>query len=141
MEKVEKFIVKMRSIKEKLNSLENEFIELSENYIGNEFDDQKAYASQIENIILMLTHELSSQIEFGLRDLEILTKYIDFRKKYKEYSNKELSNIIDDNNLNIIKKMKLTNGKVERNISKIKSEWNSAFDNISYDKLTQKYLK
>lgn len=84
----------------------------------------------------MLTHELGSQIAFGIEDLKALLKYIAFRKAYNDYTDKELLDLIDKNNsLNIKRKTEITEGKKEKNITKIISEWNMTFDNIGYEKL------
>lgn len=135
MKKIEKFILEIESLRNKLNSLEGEFIEFYQDYEGNEFDNQNRCAAEIENLTLMLTHETSNQMAFGICYLQTLIKYIDFRKKYNEYNDEELSDIIDDNVLNIKEKKKLTEGKKEKNTIKIKSDWNKTFDSITYEKL------
>ncbi|MCG8814005.1 hypothetical protein G1K66_12140 [Tenacibaculum finnmarkense] len=139
MKKIDKFIEEINLILNQLNSLENEFIESYEDFIGYEFDGQDKCVSEIENLTLMLTHELSTQIGFGIQDLKTLIKYIDFRKKYKDYSDEELSNLIDNINiLNIKQKREIKAEKKEKDTGKIISEWNATFENNSYEKLKEK---
>ena len=139
MRKIDKFIKEINVISNQINRLEDEYIESYEDFNGNEFEGQDKCASEIENLILMLTHELSSEIGFGIECLKTLLKYIDFRKTFKDYSHEELLSIIDKNNaLKITQKETLTEGKKEKNIVEIVSKWNSTFNNVSYCKVTEK---
>lgn len=132
MRKIDKFIKEIRLISNRLNLLEGEYIESYEEFNGDEFDGQKKCVAEIENLILMLTHELSSQIGFGIEDLKTLLKYIDFRKTFKDYSDEKLLNIIDkSNDSNVIRKN-------ENDIAKTTSEWNQHFENKGYEKVKEK---
>ncbi len=137
MEKIIQFIEEIHKVEKQLRTLENEFLESYEDYLGKEFDEQNLCATEIENLILMLTHELGSEIGFGIKRLKALLKYFDFRKNYKDYTDKELLDLIDKN-LNIVKKKEITKGKEEKNINKIISHWNTTFENIGYEKLKEK---
>ncbi|WP_378187452.1 hypothetical protein ACE939_03820 [Aquimarina sp. W85] len=137
MEKTNQFIEEMHKVKKQLQTLENIFLESYEDYLGNEFDEQNLCASEIENMILMLTHELGSEIGFGIKRLETLLKYFAFRKNYKDYTDKELLDLIDKN-LSILRKKEIAEGKKEKNITKIISDWNTIFENIGYEKLKGK---
>lgn len=136
MNKTVELIEELKKISLKLNTLENEYIELYSEYAGNEFDNQNECAVEIENLILMLTHELSSQLSFGIYDLQRLIKYIDFRKKYNTFSDDELSVLIDKNDLKTSERSALN--KNEFTIREIKVEWNNIFNNISYKKMKKK---
>ncbi len=134
MTKTEKFIIEIKAIKEQLNMLQNKYAELYTDYEGDAFDDQTKYAAEFENLTLLVTHELSSQISFGVSNLQTLSKLIIFRKKHKEFSHEELISIIDKN-INAKEKLELLKAK---NIDEIKTEWNRIFKNISYEKLCEK---
>lgn len=139
MRKIDKFIEEINLISNQLNLLEGEFMESYKDFNGDEFDGQNKCVAEIENLILMLTHELSSQIGFGLEDLKTLLKYIDFRKTFKDYSDEELFSIIDKNNELKIKQRKgLREGKKEEDIVEIISNWNKIFGNRSYNKVKEK---
>lgn len=139
MRKIDKFIEEISQISNRLNLLEGEYIESYKDFNGNAFDGQDKCVAEIENLILMLTHELSSQIGFGIEDLNTLLKYIDFRRTFKDYSDEELLSIIDkSSDLNVIRKKELTEGKKEKNIAKITSEWNQHFENRGYVKIKEK---
>ncbi len=97
-------------------------------YEGNDFEEQNVYASEIENSILTLTHEIGTHLEFEKNRLLKLLTFIDFRKKYKNYSDKDLEKIIDRyNELNITERKKLV--KKGGNINLLISEWNKIFHN------------
>jgi hypothetical protein len=138
MKKIEKFIEKIKEIEEKLNSLDYEYRELYQDFEGNEFDNQANAATEIENIILMLTHETASQIGFGINNLKLLIKYINFRKKYNKFSDYELLTLIDKNDLTIKNRIQISKGKNKTDFNKIRSNWNIEFDNIGYNKLKEK---
>jgi len=95
MTKTEKFVIEIESIKAQLNTLENEYAALYTDYEGNAFATQNKYAAEFENLTLLVTHELSSQISFGIASLQTLSNLITFRKKHKAFSNEELLHIID----------------------------------------------
>ncbi len=81
---------------------------------------------------------MSTQISFGIFHLQQLIEYIEFRKLYKEYTDKELQSIIDNDFLNIKEKREIINDKTNQNLMKIKSEWNTLFKNVEYEKLIKK---
>jgi len=137
MTRTEKFIKEIESIQTQLNTLENEYAALYTDYKGDEFDTQNKYASEFENLTLQLTHELSSQISFGIANLQTLSNLIRFRKKHKEFSNEELLHIIDKRP-NSKGTLEVLKGKKMKSINEIQSEWNHIFKNIGYEKLCKK---
>lgn len=139
MDKLSKLIEEMNLISNRLSQLENEFMECHEDFSGNEFDDQNKCVSAIENLVLMLTYEVSSEIQLGVEELKMCIKYLDFRKSFNDYSYDELLIIIDKNdNLNIVQKKKIIEEKKEKNLTKITSEWNRIFNNKSYFEITKR---
>jgi len=139
MKRTDEFIEKITLISNQLGSLEEEYTEYYKKFEGNEFKEQNRCAAEIENIILMLTHELTGQIGFGIQNFKTLLKYIEFRKTYKEYTDDELLAIIDNNSLlNTIQKKEITKTKKEKDTAKIISDWNQTFKNVGYDKLKER---
>ncbi len=137
MTKIEQFITEIKAIKEQLNILENKYAELYRDYEGDEFDTQNKYVTEFENLTLLVTHELSSQISFGVSNLQTLSKLITFRKKHKEFNHEALVSIIDKN-INAKEKLEVLKTKKTKNIDDIKAEWNRVFKNIGYEKLCEK---
>ena len=76
MDKIESFIKQMSKIEIELKNLENKYIDLYKDYEGNEFEFQNKIVSKFENITQMLTHEISSNIGFGISDIKLLIKFV-----------------------------------------------------------------
>ncbi len=132
MKKIENFTEEINLILKHLQRVERLYCEIYKEYEGNDFEEQNVYASEIENSILTLTHEIGTHLEFEKNRLLKLLTFIDFRKKYKNYSDKDLEKIIDRyNELNITERKKLKKG---GNINLLISEWNKTFHNKEYIK-------
>lgn len=132
MKTLEQFTEELNTITEKLKNLQNEYANIYKQYEGNEFDNHMHCSSVIENLTLMLTHELASQIGFGILEFQQVINYINFRKKHFEYTDAELSKIIDKEDLSSPEKLDIINNKEEKDIDKIKSDWNGQFKHFSY---------
>lgn len=136
MATINRFIKRIIKIEKELNILSSEFDLLYKEYEGNDFAEQNKLASMVENQITSLTHEVESELGFGRNDLELLIKYISFRRKYNDFTDNELSLLIDNDNLTIKEKKDIgVNG---NELETIKSEWNKVFKNIGYNKLKDK---
>lgn len=136
MNKVKSLLEAIDSVKLKIEEIEFEYASLYEDFRGNQFDLQEKCAAEIENITLLLTHEILSQLAFGVSGLKTLIQYIDFRKKYNDFDNNQLSLIIDKEDLTSLEKLSIvkTNYMLVKNIQK---DWNTLFSNMSYKKVTQ----
>ena len=139
MNEIIQFIEDIDLIRHQLHSLEVKYSELHNKCQGDEFEEQNKYAAEVENLITLLTHEVSCQIGFGTNDLKTLLKFIDFRKAYANYKEEELIDLIDKNNeINLLRKTEIAKGKREQNATTIISEWNKAFENSSYTQLKKR---
>lgn len=141
MKTLQQFISELKTITKKLNTLQDEYAEIYKQYEGVSFDMQTHCSSVIENLITMLTHEIESEMAFGLIELEEMIHYINFRKEYNEYTNAELLKIIDDEALKAPEKLKIINHKKFKNLQQIKSHWNNLFKKNSYKSFISKRLK
>ncbi len=127
------FMENMRMISSQLKMMEGEYSELYKEYEGESFDGQTTLAIEIENLILMLTYELASQIDFGIRDLDFVVKYVDFREAVYEYTDQELETILENQKKLTVKQMReLTEGKTENNIPKLINKWKESFGDRSF---------
>lgn len=106
-----------------------------------EFENQERLMVFIEEKVYDFLHQAETDIGFFRNDIELLVKYIEFRKVFAFFTHKELLVLIDNENISAAEKHQLIK---DRNISgtqlleKIKSmqkEWNRKFDNISYEKI------
>ena len=137
-ERIELLIENIKSIIEKLDSLNSVLPEIIEEFEGEEFDGQNKLVSLLDDKIQSLTHEQASVMGFELQGMCELIKLIEFRRKYKFLSDQELEKVIDNNYLAVEFKMglskKTTDNKqsIFNTIAAIRKGWNENFGNIGY---------
>lgn len=131
------FLSKLLKIEKELNQLSSEYDSLHENYMGSDFDDQNKLAVELENKVLALTHENASQIAFERQNLELLMNFIEFRKNHKNFSDHQLSEIIDNPLLKTAAKQQMTKVENWSELKLIQIEWNRLFKNRSYKKVKE----
>jgi hypothetical protein len=141
---LQKLLESLLEIEIKLENLSREFSDLYKEYSGVDFLEQKELAENfLDNLILATTHEVATEIGFYRHDILELTNFIKFRLAYKEISDDELLEIIDNDFINADFKLKLQK-RITKNISiyinEIKNSWNKQFKNTSYSKIQKKYL-
>jgi hypothetical protein len=142
------FFVKLYQLADALDALSREFSDLYQQYDGNVFEEQHPLATDtFDNMLLAATHEAASVIRFTGNDLQLLARYIDFRKQFPRLTDKELAAIIDDASLSMAVKRDLTtrlaNGDASlmlENLRTIRVSWNQAFANVSYQRIRTKFL-
>ena len=138
MNNLQVFKDKISKLIKDINAIEADFFDLYKEYEGNEFDGQNKIVGAVDNAVLVLTHETSTQIGFGLAYLELLDKFFHFRKKYSTFTDSEISSLIDDPLLSIKKKRDIYKDKDLEEIKKIPSDWNRQFNNVGYEKVKKK---
>jgi hypothetical protein len=142
---VDSFLLKLSSIEKKLENLSREYVNLFIEYLGNNFKEQNFLSGNImDNLVRSATHETASQIGFYRQEIIDLVKFISFRKTYKNYDDKDLGMIIDNENLSSTEKLILqrkTNNKIVIEIKEIVAIWNATFDNKRYSQIRERFLK
>lgn len=134
---IEDFYKALLEIEDKLQALEH-CSDMAKLYEGNDFADQNLYAADLENKIIAVTHETASQIGFARHDIAKFVKYLEFRIKYKMFSDIELQGIIDTeltslDKLALAKQILNGDSKLLMNlIHETKEEWNKSFENKKY---------
>lgn len=141
------FIIKLYRLADALENLNREFENLPQQFDGNDFDGQCDLANNIlENMILAATHEAATVIRFTGNDIQLLARYITFRKEYSNVTDKELESIIDDSSLSMVLKLDLKKrlfhddaSLMLENIQTIRDSWNRTFENAPYQKIRNKF--
>ena len=141
------FIMKLYRIADDLEDLNREFEKLPQQFDGNDFEGQRDLAkNMLENMILAATHEAATVIRFTGNDLQLLARYINFRKQYANLNDKELESIIDDSSLSMVLKLDLKKRLFHddallmlENIQTIRDSWNRTFDNARCQKIRNKF--
>jgi hypothetical protein len=147
MKDIDKFLDRLNRLANELEKMSGDFTELYSQYDGSDFEGQNHLAvDRLDNSILAVIHETASTIGFAAADIKTLTDFIDFRKTYKEFTDSELENIIDNSNIDLELKLnlakRLTNGDAKLLLDKIqivKQFWNRTFDNCEYRQVRNKY--
>lgn len=89
--------------------------------------------------MIAATHEISGQIGFYGNDIADIARFIGFCEKYSEFSDTELTAILDGS-LSMEAKLNLS-GRIDSaesmmgRLEELKQNWNVAFDNKDYAKL------
>jgi len=144
---MDEFIIKLYRLADALENLNREFQNLPQQFDGNDFEGQCDLANNIlENMILAATHEAATVIRFTGNDIQLLARYITFRKQYCNLTDKELESIIDDSSLSLVLKLDLKKrlfhddaSLMLENLQNIRDSWNRTFDNAPYQKIRNKF--
>lgn len=111
------------------------------------FDDRVQIIDVLEEQTHILTHELSSDIQFKLHHLNLVLKYAQFRQKYQHWNSQQLQAIIDgETAMHVlrqhIKQRSVQNDTERRQLSqeikRIRQEWNEQFANQNYQQIINK---
>lgn len=138
------FTDKISKIEANLEELQDLSDEISKLYNTNSFKEQeKLSAEKLDNLFLAITHKTASQIGFYRFDIELLTKYIKFREKFREFTDEELAIIIDKDlsakSKQILVQRFASVGELLNRINLLKKEWNKVFNNVEYIKIKRKF--
>ena len=136
------FLEKVYRIERELDELDCFAYKLSPHYNTEAFPEQEKLSIELENLMIVITHETASQIGFYRNDIENLVKFIEFREKYCEFSDNELSEILDENlsielKLHFSKRFDTINDMIVR-IDALKQDWNKIFKSMKYSKIKKK---
>ncbi len=111
------------------------------------FDNAALITDVVEEQAHILTHELSSDIQFKLHHLNLVLKYAQFRQKYQHWNSQQLQVIIDGETAmhvlrQYIKQQSVQNDserqQLSQEIKRIRQEWNEQFGNQSYQQIMNK---
>lgn len=134
------FLDRLNQLATELEQLGRSYADLYKQYDGIEFENQQYLAAdRLDNLILNATHEMASNIGFSAADIKKLTDFIEFRKEYKEFADKDLEFIIDSENIPVKTKLelaqKLSHGDVHllrKEMQNIRQLWHQKFENSTY---------
>jgi hypothetical protein len=88
------FFIKINQLAHELDALSHEFSNLPQQFDGNDFEGQHDLANNtLENMILAATHEAATVIRFTVHDIQLLTRFINFRKQFFNLSDQELGSV------------------------------------------------
>ena len=147
MKDIDIFLDRLYKLTYELEKLGKEFSDLYRQYEGTEFENQNYLAAEkLDNSILAVTHEMATNIGFTSAEIKSLTDFIDFRKVFKELTDQELEDIIDNPAIPLTLKLnltkRLTNGDQKLFLDKIqtiKKLWNITFENKKYQQVRNKF--
>lgn len=114
---------------------------------GYSFDNCAQIIDVLEEQTHIMTHELSSDIQFKLHHLNLVLKYAQFRQKYQHWNSQHLQAIIDgETAMHVLKqyiKQQSVQSDTERRrlsqeIKRIRQEWNEQFGNQNYQQVMNK---
>jgi len=134
------FLEKIIRIEKELDELDSFAYDISPLYNGDTFPEQtKLFADKLENLLIAVTHETASEIGFLRNNIENLVKFIEFREKYQEFSDNELTEILETNlspeqKRNLSKRFETVKNMIMR-IDELKQNWNETFKNKDYSKI------
>jgi hypothetical protein len=140
MNKINELLKELSQLETALDKLSHEYASNYVEYSGDDFAEQNNLACNLlDNLILAATHETASQIGFYRESIKCLTQFIDFRKNYSQFTDAELSLLIDDELINATKKLELQKKiTAETSFTQLSIDWNHLFQNHSYSKIKQK---
>ena len=114
---------------------------------GYSFDNCVQIIDVLEEQTHILTHELSSDIQFKMRHLNLILKYAQFRQKYQHWNSQQLQAIIDGETamhvlMEYIKQQSVQNDterlQLSQEIKRIRQEWTQQFGNQNYQQIMNK---
>ena len=131
------FLDKIVRIETELDRLHSFAYDISQMYNKDIFPEQTHLSSdKLENLIISVTHETASEIGFLRNDIENLAGFIEFREKYREFSDNELAEILETNvpveqKRNFSHRFYAIKDMIKR-IDELKRDWNAHFHNRDY---------
>ena len=131
------FLEKIVHIETELDRLENFAYDIAQMYNKDIFPEQAQLSTdKLENLIISVTHETASEIGFLRNYIENLAGFIEFREKYREFSDNELAEILETN-VSVEQKRNLSHRFVAikdmiKRIDELKLDWNANFHNRDY---------
>lgn len=139
MNSIDAMLDQLLKIEKELEQLSSAFSDVYKEYSGVEFPEQVMLAEdKLDNLILSATHEVATEIGFYRQNIRDLVRYILFRKEYRNFTDKDLKSIIDNQFLTVQEKLNLqtkSDNKIIDDLNQIKFKWNELFDNKSYHKI------
>jgi len=131
------FSQRMLHVERELEGLEKLSQDIVAAYDGNAFPGQgKLVTDTLENLMTAATHEIASQIGFYRNDIEHIARLIAFREKYREFTDDELTEILDGSPSPAFKKNLLGHLTTVAHrltlLDELKKDWNQSFRNKSY---------
>jgi hypothetical protein len=141
---LDSFLAKLGQLEAQLHALSHEYAELYQQFSGDEFAEQEAYANRLEDLVLTATHESATTLGFTKEALIRLAKLTEFRQAYKHFSNWQLSQIIDNQELTAPAKLALKSqlaitdmARLLALLTEIKKAWHLKFPTQTYAQVTQ----
>ncbi len=115
----------------RLNGLEHYAYDIAEQHKGSSFPEQEMLSIDLENRLIQLTHEMGSEIGFLKEDIATLSNFIAFRRKYSEFTDEELEELLDKTpSMELKKRLSVKCGGVEsmlKRVEELTAEWNKTF--------------
>ncbi|MDJ0364939.1 hypothetical protein QMK33_07225 [Hymenobacter sp. H14-R3] len=144
MPNLDSFLVKLSQLEAQLQALSHEYTELYQQFAGDAFAEQNAYASRLENLVLMATHESATGLGFAREALIILAKFTAFRQDYQHLSDWQLAQIIDNQTLTAPAKLALKSQLASQDtahllslLAEVKKAWQLKFPTKTYEQVRQ----
>lgn len=138
------FTNKIQAIIEQLDELETLSLNIGLEFRGSTFEGQDGLAVTMENLAIAMTHESASQIALMRQNLLMLKQLFQFRRKYHQFSDAELVQILDHE---ISIKLKLTLADrlsgteiMLQILNYLQADWNKLFSGLSYKLLKKRLL-
>jgi hypothetical protein len=125
-------------IEAQLDQLSGQHASSYAQFAGQDFlEQQDLAADKLDNLILAATHETASSIGFLRQNINQLTQFIKFRVQFKQFTDQELSQIIDNPALSMAEKIPLyAKCTPDRStLMTIQTTWNGLFNQHGYAKI------
>jgi hypothetical protein len=146
MTNTDKFFQRLSEVEAELRKVCVDFSDLHEDYMGTEFPEQEILVGvKLDNLISDATDGICSHLDFLKRAITDLIRFIDFRKKYKHFSDNDLELIIDSDNDLANFKLNLASMNLEEkkafldSLKNLRFDWNEVFNNRQYSKLKKAF--
>lgn len=144
MPTLDSFLAKLGQLEAQLHTLSHEYAELYQQFSGDEFAEQQAYANHLENLVLTATHESATTLGFTREAFSSLAKLMEFRQAHKQFSNWQLAQIIDNQELTAPNKLALKSqlaitdtARLLALLTEVKEAWHLKFPTQTYAQVTQ----
>lgn len=144
MPTLDSFLAKLGQLEAQLHALSHEYAELYQQFSGDEFAEQQAYANYLENLVLTATHESATTLGFTKEALSSLAKLSEFRQAHKQFSNWQLAQIIDNQELTAPNKLALKSqlaitdtARLLALLTEVRKAWHLKFPTQTYAQVTQ----
>ena len=128
---------RLLKVETELEAIGAEFDDLTAGCGGELFPEQDGLAVDLENLLIAATHEAATGIGFQRQDIADLYAFIGFRKRYRQFSDQELEQIIDCEMPSAELKQRLLKQLGEpkallQSIKGVRQDWNNSFRNRKY---------